>query len=163
MMLPEAAELCQLTIRVDHEVVQDEDLLAIQDGLVLSAYDERSIKSSLKLHGFVKVGVIPERARIGRREGVTESLTGLHRALNILGSVHHRWHAESVPVDHRRLRHIIGEMNFQRNTLPRFDHRAGNLSIKCIGMNLSPRSVLPVGFLSIQVYTYSPRQRLGFC
>jgi len=88
MAIHQAAELRHLSALVDAQIVEDEDLFAVERELVCRADDQRSVETLLQLLGLVQMRVIPERAGIGRREAVRESLSRLHGALHDYSAVH---------------------------------------------------------------------------
>src|SRR5439155_20452431 len=73
----QTAELRDLSALVDAQIVEDEDLRAVERQFVCSADDQRSVESLLQLLGLIEMRVIPERAGVRRSEAVGEGLARL--------------------------------------------------------------------------------------
>ena len=146
----QAAELRDLSAFVDAEIVEDQDLLAVERQFVCGADDQRAVQPLLQLLGLVVMRVIPERARVGRSEAVREGLSRFDEALNHLCAVHRRRNPQSVPVNHRRLGQPVREFDLQRDALLRFQNGTGHLTVESIAADFPAGSNLPIDFTRLQ-------------
>ena len=90
-----------------HQVAVDLRRLALVD-------DQHAVEPARQLLRGAEMGVVPERAGIGRREVVVEALARLDRLLRqIRHAVHGIGQPQPVPMHHRRLVEIVDQPDFQ--------------------------------------------------
>jgi hypothetical protein len=149
--LNEAAELGDPALPVELQIVEHENLLAIEHGFVITSDDQSAVKPALELHGLVDVRVIPERPGIEELEAIREGLAGLHELLNHLGTVHRCGEAHAVPMDGRRLGQPIREAHFEHVADAAFDDGSRNLTVEGPGADHGSRCDRPVGFARLEL------------
>ena len=86
--LEQAAELRQLALPIEPQIIEDQDLFAVEHRLAVAANDQRPAKPALHLHRFVHVGVVPERSGVREPEPIDERRSGGHRLLHHFRAVH---------------------------------------------------------------------------
>ncbi len=142
----QSAELRDLSALVDAQIIEDQDLLAVERQFVCGGDDQRAEQPLLQLLGVVVMRVILERAGVGRSEAVRECLSRLDEALNHLCAVHRRRNPQAMPVNYRRLAQPVREFDFQRDARLRIQDGCGNLAVESVASDFAAGGNLPHDF-----------------
>jgi len=110
-----------LSILLQLDIVQDQRAIGVEHQLVGCPDDQRAVQTSLQLHGFVEVRVVPERAGVRQAESVDKRLARTDGTLDSLGPVHGSGNTESMPVHDRGLGQVINELNLEDVTNSGFE------------------------------------------
>jgi hypothetical protein len=143
MMLVRVTERSDVPFLGELEIVDQQDTLSIENGLLWATHDQRAVEAALGLLGLVDVRVVPERSGIGNHEAVLERLAWLDGPLHGLRAVHVRRDTEPVPVNRRRLGEFVRELDDERVADPGLDQRSRHLVIECVPRHASAGREVP--------------------
>ena len=150
-MLVLVAEGRNLPVRIELQVVEEQDALPVDLRLIRATYDQSAVQAALELLGLVRVRVVPVGPGVRDDEPVLEGLTGLDRCLHRLGSVHLGGNANSVPMDRRRLGQAVSQADLEFVADFRLDQRARNLTVVSKAADFSALRELPLDLSRIKL------------